>query len=280
MALTWATRVRFGRATRRNKRENELHYLFALCFLDYFGHFVLGRVFGPSCFLGPFQISVAIWGLGKNYTGIRRINVLIFIFRITRYISSWVMLHKHLTNPIVSVERIDTFTTGGGILGNEGQNKYTLIKKDKNIQKVTDADLDDDVHPMDIVKMKNIIDEFKGNPVVIRRALDSLKCEGAKVYKRAALADFDLCINFEYSTKVLIPPPNTSIPAEIPSKLVRTGTIFDTPEICAVFKDANKEKALFRINEICRYSNQTLKYIRNCINEKQEQLNRKGKNNE
>ncbi|MFS7982197.1 hypothetical protein Hanom_Chr10g00959931 [Helianthus anomalus] len=25
MALTWATRVRFGRATRRNDRENELH---------------------------------------------------------------------------------------------------------------------------------------------------------------------------------------------------------------------------------------------------------------
>ncbi|MFS7949536.1 hypothetical protein Hanom_Chr06g00572711 [Helianthus anomalus] len=25
MALTWATRVRFGRATRRNERENELH---------------------------------------------------------------------------------------------------------------------------------------------------------------------------------------------------------------------------------------------------------------
>ncbi|MFS7999954.1 hypothetical protein Hanom_Chr12g01172691 [Helianthus anomalus] len=83
MALTWTTGVRFGRATRRNERENELdlaanslrrfgsssgpkntyfHYLFAfLCFLDYFGLFVLGRVFGPLCFLGPFRILVSIY---------------------------------------------------------------------------------------------------------------------------------------------------------------------------------------------------------------------------
>ncbi|MFS7989327.1 hypothetical protein Hanom_Chr11g01045411 [Helianthus anomalus] len=83
MALTCATGVRFGRATRRNERENEFHlaanslrrfgsssgpkntyfhYLFAfLCFLDYFGLFVLGRVFGPLCFLGPFRISVSIY---------------------------------------------------------------------------------------------------------------------------------------------------------------------------------------------------------------------------
>ncbi|MFS7959549.1 hypothetical protein Hanom_Chr08g00692401 [Helianthus anomalus] len=127
MALTWATGVRFGRATRRFERENELHlaanaygglghrpgqknayfyHLFAfLCFLNYFGLFVLGRVFGPLSFLGPFRISVSIymllklmrsselnfektvfftsnsvafgvtiWGLA-NYTGIRRINV-------------------------------------------------------------------------------------------------------------------------------------------------------------------------------------------------------------
>ena len=83
MALTWATGVRFGRATRRNERENELHlaanaysglghrpgqktlisisYLHFYVFLDYFGHFVLGRVFGPLSFLGPFRISVLIY---------------------------------------------------------------------------------------------------------------------------------------------------------------------------------------------------------------------------
>ncbi|MFS7937749.1 hypothetical protein Hanom_Chr05g00431381 [Helianthus anomalus] len=69
--------------TRRNERENELHlasnglrrfgssygptnayfhYLFAfLCFLNYFGLFVLGHVFCPLSFLGPFRISVSIY---------------------------------------------------------------------------------------------------------------------------------------------------------------------------------------------------------------------------
>ncbi|MFS7898006.1 hypothetical protein Hanom_Chr04g00288771 [Helianthus anomalus] len=78
MALTWATGVRFGRVTRRNERVNELHlvanrlrpgqknayfhYLFAfLCFLNYFGLFVLGRVFGSLSCLGPFRISVSIY---------------------------------------------------------------------------------------------------------------------------------------------------------------------------------------------------------------------------
>ncbi|MFS7961963.1 hypothetical protein Hanom_Chr08g00721111 [Helianthus anomalus] len=86
MALTWATGVRLGRATRRFERENELHlaaslrrfgsssgprnayfyYLFAfLCFLSYFGLFVLDRVFGPLSFLGPFRISVFIYMLLK-----------------------------------------------------------------------------------------------------------------------------------------------------------------------------------------------------------------------
>ncbi|MFS7909525.1 hypothetical protein Hanom_Chr02g00095611 [Helianthus anomalus] len=83
MALTWATGVRFGRATRRFERENKLHlaanglrrfgsssgpkktlisitYLHFYVFLNYFMLFVLGRVFGPLSFLGPFRISVSI----------------------------------------------------------------------------------------------------------------------------------------------------------------------------------------------------------------------------
>ncbi|MFS7951766.1 hypothetical protein Hanom_Chr07g00598991 [Helianthus anomalus] len=60
MALTWATRVRFGRATR--PKNAYFHYLFAfLCFLNYFRLFVLGHVFGPLSFLGPFRISVSIY---------------------------------------------------------------------------------------------------------------------------------------------------------------------------------------------------------------------------
>ncbi|MFS7927884.1 hypothetical protein Hanom_Chr04g00314401 [Helianthus anomalus] len=64
MALTWATRVRFGRATRRNDRvaANRLgsssepknayfHELFyVLCFLVGFLDFYFVLVFGPSVF--------------------------------------------------------------------------------------------------------------------------------------------------------------------------------------------------------------------------------------
>ena len=83
MALTWATEVRFGCATRRNEREKKLHlaanaygglghrpgqktlisisYLHFYVFFKYFGHFVFGLVFGPLSFLGPFRISVLIY---------------------------------------------------------------------------------------------------------------------------------------------------------------------------------------------------------------------------
>ncbi|MFS7992989.1 hypothetical protein Hanom_Chr12g01088751 [Helianthus anomalus] len=72
MALTWATGVRFGRATRRNDRENEAHlstnhrrwfgstfrpknpYFYQLfmflCFLVLFVDFYLLLAFGPSVF--------------------------------------------------------------------------------------------------------------------------------------------------------------------------------------------------------------------------------------
>ncbi|MFS8003643.1 hypothetical protein Hanom_Chr13g01216321 [Helianthus anomalus] len=148
----------------------------------------------------------------------------------------------------------------GSVLGTYGQNKYTLIREDRTPTIVTDKD--------------------KSNSIMIRRALDSIKDAGEKIYQRAALTDFDLCINFEYNSKVLTPPPNNTILAEIPLSKVRTGAIFDKLEMCVVFKDAHDEKALFRVSEINMYSNQTLNYIKNCMNEKQEQLKRKGKNNE
>ncbi|MFS7917387.1 hypothetical protein Hanom_Chr03g00188421 [Helianthus anomalus] len=101
-----------------------------------------------------------------------------------------------------------------------------------------------------------------------------------KIYQRAVMEDFDLCINFEYSSKVLTPPPDNTIPAKIPPSKARTRAIFEKPEMSVVFKDAHDKKVVFRINEIKRYSNQTLNYIKNCMNEKQEQLKKKGKNNE
>ncbi|KAF5794716.1 hypothetical protein HanXRQr2_Chr08g0331281 [Helianthus annuus] len=119
--------------------------------------------------------------------------------------------------------------TQGGVLGTYGQNKYTLIREDRSETIVTDGDMADDIHPLGLVKLKQIIDKDKSNSVVIRRALDSIKNAGEKLYQRAALTDFDLCINFEYSNKVLTPPPNKTIPAEIPPNKVRTGAIFDKP---------------------------------------------------
>ncbi|MFS7921279.1 hypothetical protein Hanom_Chr03g00234941 [Helianthus anomalus] len=88
------------------------------------------------------------------------------------------------------------------------QNKYTLVRKDGTTATVTDANLADQVHPQNIVKMKQIIDQQKGNTMYIRRALHSIKEAGRKLYHRPTLADFDLCINFEYSKKVHTPPPN------------------------------------------------------------------------
>ncbi|MFS7997890.1 hypothetical protein Hanom_Chr12g01147321 [Helianthus anomalus] len=190
------------------------------------------------------------------------------------------MFHKPVTNPIVSIEKIITINAARGILGTGGQNKYTLIRKDNSDTIVTDGNLADDLHPMSLVKLKHLIDNDRSSAVVIRRALDSIKKEGEKLYQMAALTDFDLCINFEYSKKVLVPPPNNTIPAEIPLNKVRIGAIFVKPEICVVFKNAYDEKDLLRVSEIYRYSNQTLKYIKNCMNEKQEHLKKRGKNNE
>ncbi|MFS7928636.1 hypothetical protein Hanom_Chr04g00323071 [Helianthus anomalus] len=155
-----------------------------------------------------------------------------------------------------------------------------LAMEDGTPTTVTDGDLADDIHPLSIIKLKQLIDKEKSNTIQIRRALDNIKDVGMKIYQRAALAYYDLCVNFEYSSKVLTPPPDNTIPAEILLSKARTGSIFDKPEMSMVFKDAHDEKALFRISEINMYSNQTLNYIKNCMNEKQEQLKKKGKNNE
>ncbi|MFS7888757.1 hypothetical protein Hanom_Chr00s000002g01598821 [Helianthus anomalus] len=158
-------------------------------------------------------------------------------------------MHNPLVNLVVSIEKITTKRHQGKIMGTYEQNRYTLIRKDGCTTTILDADLADELHPLDIVKMKQIIDQAKGNIKYNRRALHSIIEVGRKAYQRAALADFDLCINFEYSKKVHIPLSNNTIPAEIISK-ARSGSIFETPEISVVFKDDYNERALFRIDEI------------------------------
>ncbi|MFS7938050.1 hypothetical protein Hanom_Chr05g00434911 [Helianthus anomalus] len=132
------------------------------------------------------------------------------------------MFHKSVTNPTVSIEKIITINAAGGVLGTGGQHKYTLIRKDNSDTIVTDGDPADDLHPMSLVKLKQLIDNDRSSAVVIRIALDNIKKAGEKLYQRAALTDFDLCINFEYSKSVLVVPPNNTIPAEIPLNKVRT----------------------------------------------------------
>ncbi|MFS8034044.1 hypothetical protein Hanom_Chr17g01576591 [Helianthus anomalus] len=94
----------------------------------------------------------------------------------------WEILHKPVTNPIISIERISAMNIQGSVLGTYGQNKYTLIREDRTKTIVTDGDLDDDIHPLGLVKLKQLIDKDKSSSVVIRRALDNIKNAGEKIY--------------------------------------------------------------------------------------------------
>ncbi|MFS8024394.1 hypothetical protein Hanom_Chr16g01462721 [Helianthus anomalus] len=99
------------------------------------------------------------------------------------------MFHKPVTNPIVSIEKIITINAAGGILGTGAHNKYTLIRKYNSNTIVTDGDLADDLHPISLVKLKQLIDNDRSSAVVIRRALDSIKKAGEELYQRVALTD-------------------------------------------------------------------------------------------
>ncbi|MFS7917909.1 hypothetical protein Hanom_Chr03g00194741 [Helianthus anomalus] len=91
-------------------------------------------------------------------------------------------------------------------MGTYEQNMYFLIRKDGSITTVVDADLADELHPLDIIKMKQLVDKEKGNTKYKRRAINIYKA-GRKLYQRAALADFDMCMSFEYNKKLHTPPP-------------------------------------------------------------------------
>ncbi|MFS7934706.1 hypothetical protein Hanom_Chr05g00394871 [Helianthus anomalus] len=121
--------------------------------------------------------------------------------------------------------------------------------------------------------MKKIYDEDKGNTKVFRRALNSISKAGIKLFERVALSDFDQCINYDHvhQKKVHVPPPDTSIPKEL-EKEARTGVILEQTGLSVVFRDIEGNEALFRTIDICKYSIQTLKYIKECMNKKQVQL--------
>ncbi|MFS8005174.1 hypothetical protein Hanom_Chr13g01234291 [Helianthus anomalus] len=154
-------------------------------------------------------------------------------------------VHKALANPIVRLLKVDPNATPDRVGGIHEQNKYTLLRKDGSEQKITDGDL---FHPLDIIMLKKTYDQDKGNTRFIRRSLHSLTKAGVKLFERVALSDFDLCINFDYvhSKKVHLPPPNTSITAELEED-AKTGVIFEKLELSVVFRDIEEKKAPFEV---------------------------------
>ncbi|MFS8006836.1 hypothetical protein Hanom_Chr14g01253811 [Helianthus anomalus] len=80
---------------------------------------------------------------------------------------SWKLMHNHVTNPVVSIEKISTVSYQGRVMGTYEQNKYTLVRVDGTPTTVTDGNLADDIHQLSLIKMKQIIDQEKGNTVHI-----------------------------------------------------------------------------------------------------------------
>ncbi|MFS7995460.1 hypothetical protein Hanom_Chr12g01118161 [Helianthus anomalus] len=123
-------------------------------------------------------------------------------------------IHRALDNPVVRVLKVDADVTPNGFGGKYEQNRYTFRRKDGSEQKITYRDLADQLHPMDLITLKKIYDQDKGNNRFVRRALDSISKAGVKLFEKVALSDFDMCINYDniHQKKVHILPPDTSIP--------------------------------------------------------------------
>ncbi|MFS7899011.1 hypothetical protein Hanom_Chr00s040237g01774081 [Helianthus anomalus] len=126
------------------------------------------------------------------------------------------------------VLKVDDDRTADRAGGYFEQNKYTLLRKDGTKQKITDGDLADQLHPLDILFLKKTYDDDKGNNKHVRRALNSISKAGVKLFEMVAFTDFDLCINYDniHQKKFHIPPPDTFIPKEL-EKQARTGDILE-----------------------------------------------------
>ncbi|XP_035840341.1 early endosome antigen 1-like [Helianthus annuus] len=132
-------------------------------------------------------------------------------------------IHKHNENPVkrfLKVEEMKVATDDIG--GTFVQNRYTLQREKGDEQKVTDEELADELHPLDILFMKDNYEKEKKN-------------------------------NQE-----------TSKDGE--------------QEYGVIFRDQDNNKALFRSVDICKYSNQTLRYILRTMNRRQEHLQKIEKN--
>ncbi|MFS8021466.1 hypothetical protein Hanom_Chr16g01427701 [Helianthus anomalus] len=81
----------------------------------------------------------------------------------TRLRRNKTILHTPLTNPIVEIEKVSSQTYSGRVMGTYEHNKYSIIRKDGSIKTDVDRDLADELPPLDILKMKQLVDKEKGN---------------------------------------------------------------------------------------------------------------------
>ncbi|MFS7967235.1 hypothetical protein Hanom_Chr09g00783411 [Helianthus anomalus] len=81
------------------------------------------------------------------------------------------------------------------MFGYHNQNKYSVVRDNDDEQILTDVDLADELHPIDLIKLRKTHEEDKShNRIVFTR-------NGIKVFTRIAISDFDLCINFDHVVK-------------------------------------------------------------------------------
>ncbi|MFS7913373.1 hypothetical protein Hanom_Chr02g00141081 [Helianthus anomalus] len=97
------------------------------------------------------------------------------------------------------------------------QTRYTLLRLNGTEQKITHGDLADQLHPLDILFMKNHYENEIGNKQFLRKPLKSIAKARITLFGTIAFADFDLSINYDYvhQKKVHLPPPGISIPLEL-----------------------------------------------------------------
>ncbi|MFS8034288.1 hypothetical protein Hanom_Chr17g01579401 [Helianthus anomalus] len=73
-------------------------------------------------------------------------------------------IHYANFNPIKRVVKVDEQKMGAdGMGGHYLENSYTLLRQDGTEQKITDGDLADQLHPLDILFLKNHYEAERGN---------------------------------------------------------------------------------------------------------------------
>ncbi|MFS7962166.1 hypothetical protein Hanom_Chr08g00723461 [Helianthus anomalus] len=82
-------------------------------------------------------------------------------------------IHYTNPNPIKRIKKVDQETIGfDGAGGNYVQKKYTLLRENGAEEKLTDGDLTDKLHPLDIMFMKNFYEKRKREHSVYQKSIE------------------------------------------------------------------------------------------------------------